>query len=165
MPSSHSPSTADVSGSFLLAAEAMDEEEAEERPAGERSQAGGSGAGSAGEGESSSGSGGGSGHGSDCAPMDAAVAAFEQHGVTHIDGVPTLTVPLATFSGRQNDETFAKEVCFLHDDVSCDRGDCGGCVGTASGRLCTATAERSIVNVVCPHPSLPSLPSPALTTT
>ena len=93
--------------------------------------------------------------------MDAAVAAFEQHGVTHIDGVPTLTVPLATFSGRQNDETFAKEVCFLHDDrYVATGGDCGRVYvwGTASGRLVYRDrGDGSIVNVVCPHPSLPLL--------
>ena len=100
--------------------------------------------------------------------MDAAVRSYERRrdghtppaeGVQSVNGVATLTRVVKTYSGRRNEETFAKEVCTLIDDAHvATGGDCGRLYvwGTQSGRLVyRAQGDGSIVNCVCPHPSLP----------
>ena len=132
------------------------------------------------EGEAeASGEAGASGSSAGAAPMDAEVAAFETRTASAsardassssgldaevaamYDGVPTLTQVLTHFTGRANEDTFAKEVCFLHDGAYvATGGDCGHVYvwGAQSGRLVyRARGDSSIVNVVAPHPSLPML--------
>ena len=64
-------------------------------------------------------------------------------------------------TGRANEETFAKEVCLLHDEkYVATGGDCGRVYvwGRVSGRLVyRERGDGSIVNCVAPHPSLPLL--------
>jgi len=103
------------------------------------------------------------------APMDDAVRTFERSrgrpsaagrdDLLLVDGVPTLTRVLNTYTGRANEETFAKEVSFTHDDTYvATGGDCGRIYlwGAHSGRLVyRRRGDASIVNCVAPHPSLP----------
>ena len=107
------------------------------------------------------------------APMDDAVRTFERRracpraaahcpnesAVMLLRGTPTATRALTTYYGRVNEETFAKEVCFLNDDrYVATGGDCGRIYvwGAASGQLVyRARADSSIVNCVAPHPTLP----------
>ena len=110
----------------------------------------------------------------DDGPMDAAVRSYHEMrrplldapscaraGLQLVDGVPTITAVMRTYSGRANEETFAKEVCLLHDGAYvATGGDCGNVYlwGTHSGRLLyRGRGDASIVNCVCPHPSLPLL--------
>jgi WD40 repeat protein/tetratricopeptide (TPR) repeat protein len=120
------------------------------------------------------------GEGAALAPMDDAVRTFERSRrslgrpsasvapaaeadsvVESISGVPTLGCALRTYVGRENDETFAKEVCFLHDDTYvATGGDCGRVYlwAVESGRLVyREKGDSNIVNCVAPHPSLPIL--------
>ena len=114
---------------------------------------------------------GDAGPSTEAAPMDDAVrsfersrgrpsaSAYERDDLLMVDGVPTLTRVLNTYTGRQNEETFAKEVSFTHDDAYvATGGDCGRMYlwGATSGRLVyRRRGDASIVNCVAPHPSLP----------
>ena len=86
---------------------------------------------------------------------------LSEDSVRLVDGVPTLTSVLSTYRGRTNEETFAKEVSFTHDDAYVTTGgDCGRLYvwGTTSARLVyRARGDASIVNCVAPHPHLPLL--------
>jgi hypothetical protein len=104
------------------------------------------------------------------APMDEAVHAFDRRferlerarhgaGLCEHAGTLTLTLPLTTYTGRVNEETFAKEAVWLANDrLVATGGDCGRLYiwSAVSGRLVyRAQADGSIVNCVAPHPSLP----------
>ena len=103
-------------------------------------------------------------------PMDVAVHAFDRRferlerarhgaGLCEHAGTLTLTLPLTTYTGRVNEETFAKEAVWLANDrLVATGGDCGRLYiwSAVSGRLVyRAQADGSIVNCVAPHPSLP----------
>jgi hypothetical protein len=102
--------------------------------------------------------------------MDEAVHAFDRRferlerarhgaGLCEHAGTLTLTLPLTTYTGRVNEETFAKEAVWLANDrLVATGGDCGRLYiwSAVSGRLVyRAQADGSIVNCVAPHPSLP----------
>jgi len=76
-----------------------------------------------------------------------------------VAGVPTCTSVKATYRGRANNETFAKQVTFLFSDaLVASGGDCGGLYvwHRESGRLALQLeADSQIVNCVCGHPTLP----------
>eukprot|EP00310_Coccolithus_braarudii_P012396 CAMPEP_0183348976 /NCGR_PEP_ID=MMETSP0164_2-20130417/13305_1 /TAXON_ID=221442 /ORGANISM="Coccolithus pelagicus ssp braarudi, Strain PLY182g" /LENGTH=709 /DNA_ID=CAMNT_0025520643 /DNA_START=5 /DNA_END=2137 /DNA_ORIENTATION=+ len=83
------------------------------------------------------------------------------HSMTEVDGVPTCTAVLSEYSGRVNDDTFAKEVCLLHQDAYiATGGDCGNLYiwhTVSAKQVLKVRADACIVNCLAPHPSLPLL--------